>query len=256
MMHQAALAQAGLFGYYLPLKLEAADLPAAVAGLAALGFQGLNVTAPHKEAIAPYLVSLSPEAKEIGAVNTLSPAPGGYSGHNTDAPGFATAYLNDPPVSKALVFGAGGAARAVIQALKSRGLAVSVVARNPQAAAKLAKEFGQSAGEIKDLPNQKPYPIVVNASSASYEKELSPLPKIPLAAEGLVVDVNYGRPDNYWSALAGAAGARFEDGLGMLAHQARLSFNLWTQADIGLSPFAGALAVYLREGLIAPAARP
>jgi shikimate dehydrogenase len=256
MMHQAALAQAGLFGYYLPLRLESADLKAAVLGLAALGFQGLNVTAPHKETIAPFLASLSKEAETIGAVNTLLSSPDGYVGYNTDAKGFAAAYLHNPPGQKALVFGAGGAARAVIQALKSKNLAVVVAARNPEAALKLAQRFEETAITLDDLAKAPPFPVVVNASSASYPADLNPLPKVTVAADGLVVDINYGRSDNYWTSLAKASGARFEDGLGMLAHQARLSFNLWTKEDLGLSPFAGALAVYLREGVVRPVGRP
>jgi shikimate dehydrogenase len=249
MMHVNALSRVGLTGHYLPLKVEAKSLKAALAKLSALEFKGLNVTAPHKQAVMPHLMAISPDAQAIGAVNTLLPAPGGFAGHNTDSPGFAAAYLSQPPGQTALVYGAGGAARAVIQALKANGLRVFVTARSLEPAQRLAQEFGQKAIGVNDLAAHGPYPILVNASSASYEADLNPAPQPPLSPGALVVDINYGRPFNHWERLATDAGARFEDGLAMLANQARLSFNLWTNTNVDLSPFTEALSVYLKEGL-------
>jgi shikimate dehydrogenase len=249
MMHEAALKKAQLPGHYLPLTLKAEALPAAIAGLRALGFRGLNVTAPHKEAVIPFLTGLSTEAKEIGAVNTLIPDGPGFRGANTDAPGFGAAYLTHRPAQKALIYGAGGAARAIIQALRAKRFSVFVAARNPLAAQKLAQEFGQKSLNLADLAKEAPYPIVINATSASYAPDLDPIPTLTLASGALVVDINYGRPKNYWQNLAAQNNGEFFEGLPMLAEQARLSFNLWTGADITIEPFNEALAIYLKEGL-------
>jgi shikimate dehydrogenase len=248
-MHLAALKQARLSGHYLPLTLKAENVPPAIKGLAALGFKGLNVTAPHKEVVIPHLTRLSPEAQAIGAVNTLVPDQGGFSGHNTDAPGFAAAYLKERAAQQALIYGAGGAARAVIQALRTQGFSVSVTARNLLAAQKLAQEFGQKALALADLPNAGTYSFVINATSASYAADLNPVPPLTLANNAIVIDLNYGRPDNHWQKLAANSGGLFYDGLPMLAWQACLSFNLWTGANLGITPFSGALAIYLRDGL-------
>jgi shikimate dehydrogenase len=250
MMHQAALSEARLSGYYLPLKVDQRELKTALDGLLALGFGGLNVTAPHKEAVIPHLFSLSPAARIIGAVNTLKATAQGYEGHNTDAPGFAAAYLKSlSPGQKAVLYGAGGAARAVIQAFKSQDLEILVTARNFEAAGKLAAEFQQKAVPLAEIEAHSPYSIAVNATSASYAADLDPAPDIPLTSGGLVIDLNYGRPDNYWSQLAAKNGGRFFDGLPMLAQQARLSFNIWTRAEVSLKPFSQALSVYMEKGL-------
>jgi shikimate dehydrogenase len=250
MMHEAALKEAGLHGHYLPLKLLESGLKAALEGLLVLGFQGLNVTAPHKEAVIPFLFSLSPEARIIGAVNTLINTPQGFEGHNTDAPGFAMAYLkNNQPGQKFLLFGAGGAARAIIAAFKSLNLDILITNRDLNKAEKLAHEFQQKAIDLKDIGSHGPYDTFVNATSASYAEDLDPPIQVPMAKRGMVIDINYGRPYNYWNTLASEQGAKFYDGLPMLAEQARLSFNLWTNARVSLKPFAQALEIYLESGL-------
>jgi shikimate dehydrogenase len=251
MMHEAALKKAHLPGSYLPLVARAEDLSAILAGLRALNFQGLNVTAPLKEAVIPHLTGLSETAKAIGAVNTLVPTAAGYRGDNTDAPGFSRAYLANLGQRKALIYGAGGAARAIIYALRAQEIATTVVARNPQAAAKLAQEFGQTAAPLAELGRLEPFPLVINATSASYEKDLDPAPQIALTPEALVIDINYGRPDNYWAALAALKGAAFQDGLPMLAHQAKLSFQFWVGPTIepDFATFEAALKLYVQNGL-------
>jgi shikimate dehydrogenase len=246
-MHEAALLKAGLVGHYLPLKIEAKAIPAAIKGLVALGFQGLNVTAPHKEAVIPYLTTLSPNAKAIGAVNTLIPDGEGFSGDNTDGPGFTAAYLTNSPNSSALVYGAGGAARAVIHGLRSQGIQVLVTARKFEAAERLAQEFGQKAVSLNELSSLGALAIVVNATSASYVSDLDPVPSLTLAAGALVIDLNYGRPRNHWETLAQAVNGTFYDGLPMLAQQARLSFNLWTKANLALDPFMDQLKIYAKS---------
>jgi shikimate dehydrogenase len=241
-MHEAALKLAGVRGSYLPFHVEAGDLELVLPALRLLGFRGVNVTVPHKQNVMPFMVRLSREAEKIGAVNTLVRNPEGWEGHNTDAPGFADAFLAGRTPSPALVLGAGGAARAVLQALLDNGFAPSISARRPEAAEKLAGEFSSEGGRIEALPwtsFKGPWKLVVNALSASSPTELGPDPPRPaLEKGGLMADLNYGRPENHFKDLALASGAEFKDGLPMLASQARLSFILWTGLkDTPLDPF-------------------
>src|SRR6266540_115406 len=90
-MHNAAFAALGLDFVYVALRVRPPDLRRAVLGIRALGFVGLNVTVPHKEAIIPLLDDLSPAARAIGAVNTVVRRGGRLEGHNTDAQGFIRA---------------------------------------------------------------------------------------------------------------------------------------------------------------------
>jgi shikimate dehydrogenase len=237
------MAQAGLRGAYLPFRAEAGDLPLILPALLALGFRGLNVTVPLKEAVLPLLARLSPAAAAIGAANTLLASPAGWEGHNTDAPGFAEAFLKDLAPCPALVLGAGGAARAALRALLDGGFSPSVSSRRPEAAAALAREFSEKSGrEVRPVPWLRfggPWRLAVNALSASSPEELGESPPDPsLEPGGLMADLNYGRPRNWFRERALASGASFRDGLPMLAAQARLSFILWTgRDDVPLAPF-------------------
>jgi hypothetical protein len=131
-MHNAALRQLGLDWVYLALPTPAASLAPVLEGLEALGCRGLNVTIPHKQAVAALCRELSPLAQRLGAVNTLVPhRQGGWFGTNTDVEGFL-APLREPAhpgaagaswaEQRALVLGCGGSARAVVAALVELGL--------------------------------------------------------------------------------------------------------------------------------------
>jgi shikimate dehydrogenase len=131
-IHNAAFAALDMDWIYVALQVEPANVPAAVAGLRALGFAGANVTMPHKEAVADAMDELSDDARRLRAVNTIELRGGLLVGHNTDAPGFAR-FLErdagfDPAGRTALLFGAGGAARACALALARAGLTRIVVA--------------------------------------------------------------------------------------------------------------------------------
>ena len=89
-MHNAALAKAGLDYVYVPFHVRPNDLAQAIAGFKAINVVGINVTLPHKQAVIPYLTSVSREAELIGAVNTLTFTNEGIHGDNTDAPGSLT----------------------------------------------------------------------------------------------------------------------------------------------------------------------
>src|SRR5512132_3779454 len=124
LIHNAAFA---MDWAYVPLPVAPGDLEAALSGLPAMGFAGANVTMPHKTDAARLVDDLSEDAERLRAVNTLVVGPDGLAGHNTDAPGFDRFLRRDagfdPEGRSALIFGAGGAARACALALARGGLA-------------------------------------------------------------------------------------------------------------------------------------
>jgi shikimate dehydrogenase len=241
-MHHNALSACGLNGIYLPFDLSTSDLKAALTGLRELGFKGLNVTIPLKLAVIDYLTDLSPEAKAIGAVNTLVPSEGGYCGHNTDASGFADAYLSNlKQTDRTLILGTGGAARAVAQALVAQGFKASISGRNFERTLDLAEDFSLEPLEWAQACVSGPWDLIVNSTAASSPDELGDSPPRPLLVPGgLMIDINHNRPKNYWQDLALASKASFVNGLAMLAAQARRSFKLWTGLDPGLGVFRSA----------------
>ena len=130
-LQNAAFAKLGLDYVYVPLPVRAAEVGAAVKGLAALGFRGANVTIPHKGAVIPYLDELSEDARLAQAVNTIVVDDGHLRGYNTDVEGVRSALVavagdslsGDP----ALILGAGGAARAAALALARLGCPLVIV---------------------------------------------------------------------------------------------------------------------------------
>ncbi len=245
-MHNAVLSGLGIAACYLPFPVAPELVGPAVAGLRALGALGANVTVPHKQAVIPHLDRLSPRARRLGAVNTIVNRQGSLEGHNTDVEGFARALAQSGHQARereVLVLGAGGAARAVVAALAEQGpRRLWVAARDRQAAARLAAELG---GEPLSLAQAPPAAarahILINATSVSSPREGPELARLVQGLEPLrcrlVMDLNYGRPDNLWSHLAARLGCHFLDGLPMLAQQARLSFLLWTGQEPPLEQF-------------------
>ena len=163
-LHNAAFDAMGLNWRYVPLPVPPGQVFAAVKGLAAMGFLGANVTVPHKQAVLPVLDALDETATALGAVNTLvfSRSETGtprITGHNTDARGFSQALesggLDIGPRTRAVVVGAGGAARAVIFALASSHVGeITVFSRTPGRAQALVAEFSgrQPASHVTAQP--------------------------------------------------------------------------------------------------------
>jgi len=232
-IHNAAFAALGLDWTYVPLAVGPDSLLTALAGLRALGFAGANVTMPHKEEAASACSTLSEDAALVRAVNTIVVGEAGLEGHNTDIPGFAR-FLDqdagfDPAGRSILVYGAGGAARACLVALLRGGAAVvSLAARDPRKAEWIRDGSGKLEGEIRVIPWSEGGPtgvdLIVNATPV--HGDLLPLP--PLQAGQVVIDLQYRPTVTPLVAMARRAGAAGFTGLGMLLHQAALSFELWT----------------------------
>jgi len=233
-IHNAAFKALGMDWSYVHLPVPAQELPTAMRMLASEGFAGANVTIPHKTQAADLASWLSEDADILNAVNTLSVTDGQLGGHNTDAPGFSRFLAEDaswdPRGRSALIFGAGGAARACALSLCRDGAAsITAVAREPSRAGlmlRMIEDLGVAARcvSFEDAPESAD--LILNATPLGRQGE--ELPVARLAPETLVVDLLYAPAVTPLLASAAEAGARTFGGLGLLVHQAALSFELWT----------------------------
>jgi shikimate dehydrogenase len=233
-IHNAALAALGLDGEwsYEAIEVLPDRLEAELAAMPGEGFVGANVTIPHKGAALLLSDRRSEVAREIGAANTLSFAGGEIRADNTDAQGFMEALPGSPAGGRALVLGAGGAARAVVWALIREGAEVSVWNRTRLRAAQICAELG---GTAVDSPAAGEYELVVNSTSVGLRGE-DPFAELPLTRDWFgyaqtVVDLVYGERESRLLGAAGEAGAAVVDGLEVLVHQAAASFRIWTGID-------------------------
>ncbi|MFN8642232.1 MAG: shikimate dehydrogenase [Candidatus Binatia bacterium] len=249
-MHNAAFAALGLDWVYVPLPVAAADVAAAVAAVRALGLAGANVTVPHKEAVLPHLDALTPLARRVGAVNTIVHRDGRLLGDNTDVHGFAATLRQHRARlrgRRALVIGAGGAARAVLAALVDAGIArVTIANRSADRARALARRFPGPRRDVVPLAAlQDPLrlaevALVVNTTSLGlYDAGFPPLAAAATPARCLFVDLLYGR-DTAFLRLARQARRPTADGSAMLLHQGARAFTLWTRRRAPLAAMRAA----------------
>lgn len=230
-IHNAALAELGMGEEW---SYEAIDVTpdafeARVRAMPGEGFVGANVTVPHKSAALALAGELSETAREIGAANTLIFTDGEIRAENTDADGLLRALPSSPAGMRALVLGAGGAARAVVWALIREGAEVSVWNRTELGSRHLCEELG---GAPVAEPDQAAYELIVNSTAVGLAGE-DPFAELPLTPAGFapgqtVVDMVYGDEPTALLRAAEAAGARAVDGIEVLVQQGALSFQIWT----------------------------
>jgi shikimate dehydrogenase len=258
-IHNAAFAALGLHWVYVPLPVPPTAVRAAVEGLAALGLAGANVTMPHKEAVAGLAGDLTEDATRLRAVNTLVVAGDTLVGHNTDAPGFGRFLERDAAFEAAgrhaLVLGSGGAARACALALARAGVAsIAVAARDAGRAAEVVRCLWGLPAEVRTIAwseaDAEEPDVLVNATPVLGTEEL-PLPA--LGAVELVVDLRYRPAVTPLVAAAREAGAAAFGGLGMLIHQAALSFEIWTGQAPSTGVMSAAAVAAIAEPLVEPA---
>lgn len=253
-MHNAALAELGLDWVYLALPTPAASLAEVVRSLEALDCRGLNVTLPHKQAVAGLCVECSPLATRLGAVNTLVRRPaGGWWGTNTDVEGFL-APLREQGFSgrggPAVVLGCGGSARAVVAALADHDLGlgrVRVAGRRPEALEGFVQAFRGSPVPVEPLhwqegeglqPALAEAVLVVNTTPVGMASSQDPsaVERCPLAGPELealppgswVYDLIYTPRPTRLLLEAAARGCRPLDGLEMLVQQGAAALRLWS----------------------------
>ncbi len=230
-MHSAALAELGLGEEWSYEAIEVAPnaFEARVRAMPGEGFAGANVTVPHKGAALSLADELSETAREIGAANTLVFADGEVRAENTDAEGFLRSLPGSPSGKRALVLGAGGAARAIVWALLREGAEVEVWNRTELRSQNLCEELG---GSTVDAPEQAAYELIVNTSAVGLGGE-DPFAELPLNADAFapsqtVVDMVYGSEPAALLRAAAGAGATTVNGIEILVQQGALSLETWT----------------------------
>jgi shikimate dehydrogenase len=222
---------------YSRLEIAPEDLDEQVASFFANGGRGLNVTVPHKQAACLLTRFRTPRAEIAGAVNTIAAQAEGLLGDNTDGAGLVTDLtrnlslaLND---TRVLLLGAGGAARGVIGPLLGAAPEYLEVAnRDGTRAIQLASEF-KTLGEVHGcgfdaITATGHFDLILNATSASLQETIPPVPPSVIGPTTLCYDMAYGKGDTVFTRWAKNAGAgRAETGWGMLVEQAAESFFLW-----------------------------
>lgn len=240
LIHRYWLARYNVAGTYDKVAVAPEDLAAFVDGIRSGAYVGCNVTIPHKAAAALLCDRLTPAAKRLEAVNTLWMSGGELWGDSTDGAGFLGALDQEAPgwdarLNRAIVIGAGGAARAVIAALVDRGFREVVVAnRTLQRAEAVTQRLGGTPMTLATLPSVLDRAdVLVNTTSAGMhgqaplDLDLSGLPP-----QALVDDIVYVPKETPLLRAAAACGLRTVGGLGMLLHQAAPGFARW----YGLTP--------------------
>lgn len=226
-MHNAAFRAAGLDAVYVPLA--AADFDDFLAFADAVGIDGASVTAPFKLAAYERAAQSDAMSQRVRSVNTLKRVDGRWTGRNTDVAGFLAPLESAVAVNgrRATVMGAGGAARAVVAALRSVGAQVSIAARRRERAEIVRHLTGAELAQWPPVPGS--WDILVNATpigTAPGESD-TPLPGGPFTGQ-LVYDLVYNPPETQLLRDARAAGCRTIGGLDMLVAQAQGQFAWWT----------------------------
>lgn len=271
-LHEDAFAAHGMVGHYHLMDVDALPgrgLPDLLAAARTAGFAGVNITHPFKEAVIPLLDQVSPEAVEIGAVNTVViDAAGRTTGHNTDRSGFREAFREVPVADcvegrPVLLLGAGGAGRAVAYALMDlRAATIHLHDRDTARAAALADALRRRFGESRCKGPVDPAAVaasvagIVNATPVGMQGH----PGMPIAPQlvephHFVADVIYTPLETAFLAAARRRGARTMGGAGMCVHQAADAFRLFTgrEPDIGRMHRTFTVAAAHRERTLAAA---
>jgi shikimate dehydrogenase len=256
-MQEAGFRKLGLNWRYLTIEVPPAKLGDAIAGARAFGMRGFNLTIPHKVAVMQYLDEIAPDAALIGAVNTVRREGDRLIGENTDGKGFLHGVRSDagvdPKGKRAVVLGAGGAARAIVTELALAGAAeVLVVNRSEERGEAMVADLAAKTGrEIRFEPWWGIYnvtgdtDILVNATSIGLHPHGDTMPPLYLggARPGMLVsDVVFNPPETPLLAAARGLGLPVLDGLSMLVYQGTIGFKLWTGREAPAAIMKKALA--------------
>jgi len=248
-LHNAALNAVGIEGEYrlYPVEPDRQERLSQIMEMVRGGeLNGLNVTIPYKQAVFAFMDELTPIASQVGAVNTIYMKDGRLVGDNTDAPGFMADLRKKSGrwlerSGRAVVFGAGGSARAVVSALVGASWHVTIAARNADQAGILVKSFNRDARTdiVQARPLSAPVlgTLIQDVRLIVNTTPVGMFPKINLSAwpEGLfwpshafVYDLIYNPKQTRLMIQAQTEGLRAVNGLGMLIEQAALAFEIWT----------------------------
>jgi len=249
-LYNAIFKEIGISAAYVPLKVMPDQLGAAMQSLKTLNFSGANITIPYKSLVIPYMDILSEGANIIGAVNTIIRNGDELKGYNTNAIGFMDTLEEvgfDVSGKKALIFGSGGGARAVIFILNwLRADTIDIAGRTAKRVEDIVTQIGGTSTTLEHLdqsPSQAQ--IIVNTTPISAPEDSPPfyefIQRQSFKNCRLIIDLNYGRKNNFWEQKARELDIQFVDGLIPLAHSARRTLILWTRVDVPPAEFMKAL---------------
>jgi len=242
-MQEAAFRELGLNWRYLNLEVPPERLPDAIKGLRAMGFQGFNLTIPHKVAVIPLLDEIAPDAALIGAVNTVRCVGEHLIGENTDGKGFLRGVREearvDPKGKRVVLLGAGGAARAIAVELALAGVAEITVYNRSQSRGSVMVSDLVARTSVKatfhvwtDTYHTTPdIDILVNSTSIGLYPDVDAMPDVDLSdahSSLLVCDVIPNPPQTPFMRAAKARGLQTLTGLSMLVFQGVIGFEMWT----------------------------
>jgi len=255
-LHGYWLKEHGINGVYDPLAIPPGTLRLFLLKLASQEFAGVNITVPHKEAAVEYMDTVDDNVRRIGAVNTVVVQEGKLHGGNTDGFGFMENLKDHAPdwtgaQGPVTVFGAGGAARAIVVALLDAGVSeLRLVNRTRERAEQLAKDIG-GVITVMDWDGRaaalEGTALLVNTTSLGMQgKDPLDLDLGALPESAVVTDIVYTPLMTPLLTTAAARGNLVVDGLGMLLHQARPGFFFW----FGVKPeVTDELRAFILEGL-------
>ncbi|MEL6320813.1 MAG: shikimate dehydrogenase [Cyanobacteria bacterium J06626_14] len=263
-MHNAAIAHLGVDYVYVPLPVVAHQLKEALLGFDAIDVRGFNITIPHKQAIMPFLDTISDTAQAIGAVNTVWKTESGWSGTNTDMDGFlAPLYSMERSWSqaKAVVLGNGGAARAVVAGCTAMGIpSICVVGRsrdkltqfeqswqgstvNPALSTYTWEQLPDSLAGADLIINTTPIGMVPNIHASP----LSDMSVSQIRPDAIAYDLIYTPSPTLFLQQATEQGAIAIDGTEMLVQQGAKALEIWLQQPVPTEVMRTALLAQLEQ---------
>lgn len=267
-MHEASFRSLGLKAEYVCFDVPPEELSARLAACRREGFNGLNVTIPHKEAVLPLMNKLDATARLFGAVNTVRLDAHGMTGYNTDTLGFLTDLKESrgvtPEGRRVMVVGCGGAGRALAIACAREGAAelgvADVIASKASVLAEdIAERLPDAVTQVEVLSGNpevwalygRECDLIIHCTSAGlHAGDVSPIPAGAFHEGQLLYDLVYTVRETPTMRVAKAAGADALNGMGMLLHQGAAAFNIWTGLEADTQAMRAALEakIYAAQG--------
>ena len=233
-MHNAGYEALGIDDQFVFLgaNVKVADVGLVIQAMKKMGIHGLTCTIPHKVEVMKFLDEIDETARKIGAVNTVLNKNSKLIGFNTDWLGVIIPLEKITSLSgkKVLVLGAGGAARAVVFGLLSRGAKVTIFNRTKEKAIELAKEFNCLSGDLNNQEEIKNFDIIINTTSVGMKplENQTPISIKYLTEKQIVFDIVYVPYDTKFLREAKKRGAKIIHGVEMLLHQGTAQFEIYT----------------------------
>ena len=261
-MQNAALRELGLNSVYVPFPVQPEQVEGAIAGLWSLGIQGFNVTIPHKQAVIPYLTTVTDVGRAVGAVNTVWRTEAGWAGTNTDVTGFVSPLKvgdRDWAECRVVILGNGGAARAVVAGCVTLGCSdVWVVGRSreklqhfvaswqnsplqPKLQTCLGTDLDAVLSETTLLVNTTP--LGMHPQTEASPVTVGQLGLLPETA--IAYDLIYTPSPTQFLRLAAQRGLTTLDGVEMLVQQGAAALEIWTQQSPPVETMRQALKAQL-----------